>query len=170
LLDGFIHPDLIVVGSEARSKEEVIDQLASLFLEKGYVKEGYAEAVVEREKGFPTGLPTQEIQVAIPHTEAEHCLRPGIAVATLKRSVVWIEMATHDTTLNVSIVFLLSITDPKDQVKWLKRLILMFERPGVLQDLKSAPDTQECYGLLREELSRVDGEMQSVAAPAGSEG
>lgn len=155
-LEEFLHPDLILTGLAAESKEDVVQKLGSLLVEKGYVEEGYARACLEREKAFPTGLPTREVQVAIPHTEAEHCLKPGIAVATLAQSVEFGEMATRDKLLNVDVVFALSITDPKDQVKWLKKLILMFERPGLLQRLKAVPDAQACYGFLHRELSREE--------------
>jgi len=157
---GFISPDLVVVGLAAKDREDAVRRLGTLMYEKGYVKEDWADAALAREVGFPTGLPTEDIKVAIPHTEVQHCIKPGIAMATLAHPVQFIEMATHDSVLDVELIFCLSITKPKEQVKWLKRLVTMFQRPGLLRRLKSSPNTEACYRLFHEELSKDEEEVE----------
>jgi PTS system galactitol-specific IIA component len=151
---GFVSPDLVVVGLGADTREEVLRIMGGLLYDRGYVTETWAEAALERESGFPTGLPTQDVRVAIPHTGVQYCLKPGIAVATLAHPVQFLEMATTDSVLEVEVVFCLSVTRPKEQVIWLKRLVSIFERPGFLRRLKSAPDAQACYSLLCSEIGR----------------
>jgi mannitol/fructose-specific phosphotransferase system IIA component (Ntr-type) len=70
-------------------------------------------------------------------------------------------MATTDSVLDVEVVFCLSITKPKEQVIWLKRLVSMFERPGLLRRLKSATNARACYGLLRTEIGRETTDDQN---------
>jgi PTS system galactitol-specific IIA component len=152
----FVNPNLIVTGLEAADKSEAVRHLAALLKANGYVKDSYADAVLEREKSFPTGLPTEEIQVALPHTDVVHCLKPGMAIGLLKKPVEFFEMATLDRTVNAEIIFLLSITVPSDQVVWLSRLVTLFQRPGFLREFKSIPDPQACYELLCEELGKEE--------------
>ena len=152
----FLNPELIIVGLKARDKEEVVRKLAALYLERGYVKETYADAVLEREISFPTGLPTLDVHVAIPHTDIAHCIKPGMAVAILEEPVEFLEMATLDKTVYPEIVFLLSIIKPEDQVIWLQRLVTRFQTEGFLKKLRNVPDAKACYELLQEELAKED--------------
>jgi len=158
---GFVNPDLVVVGLGAENREQVVRAMGGLLCDHGYVTETWADAALERESDFPTGLPTQDVQVAIPHTGVQYCLKPGIAVATLAHPVQFVEMATTDSVLDVEVVFCLSITKPKEQVIWLKRLVSMFERPGLLRRLKSATNARACYGLLRTEIGRETTDDQN---------
>jgi PTS system galactitol-specific IIA component len=153
-LRDLIRADLMLVGITASAKEEVVRQLSSLLETQGYVKPSFCEAVLEREKHFPTGLPTAGIQVALPHTDVEHCLRPAIAVAVLKHSVPFIEMATLDKPVEAEIVFLLSITNPKAQVEWLQCLVTLFQQPGFLRSLKDTSSAAACSDLLRDGLGK----------------
>lgn len=118
--------DLIVTDLVAADKWEAIDKLAELHLAKGYVREEYAAKVREREEGFPTALPTTPFAVAIPHTWAEHCIEPAVAVGILREPVKWLEMGSNDKELDVCIVLLLSITEPEAQVHFLRQLIDFF--------------------------------------------
>ncbi len=79
--------ELIFPSVEFEDNVGVIRFLASKLIEKGVVKADFADAVVEREMGFPTGLQVGEINVAIPHTDAKYVNAAGMAVATLKRPV-----------------------------------------------------------------------------------
>ncbi|MDH3942679.1 MAG: PTS sugar transporter subunit IIA [Anaerolineae bacterium] len=155
-LDEFISQDLIRVGLKAASRDEAVCELAALLQKHGYVKESYAQAALDREKEFPTGLPTMDVQVAIPHTDVEHCLKPGMAVGVLAQPVEFTEMATLDRFVQAEIIFLLSITVPEDQVKWLARLVDLFQTPGVLLQLKDSPDARACRQLLLEKLRKEE--------------
>lgn len=155
-LSDFIQQDLIRVGIKSDSKEEVVRDLAALLEQHGYVKDSYAQAVLDREEKFPTGLPTMDVHVAIPHTDVEHCLKPGIAVGLLAKPVEFTEMATLDRFVQAEIVFLLSITVPEDQVKWLARLVDLFQTPGFLTQLKNSPDARACRQLLLDRLRKEE--------------
>jgi PTS system galactitol-specific IIA component len=155
-LDDFLHSDLIVKNLDARDRTEAIQKLGSILFTKGYVKNTYIDAVLEREKKFPTGLAFEDGQVAIPHTDAEHCLKPGIAIGILNQPVEFFEMATLDKIVKTDLVFLLSIKVPEDQVEWLARLVNLFQQPGFFNRLKETSDAQKCYELLYGELRKEE--------------
>ena len=51
--------------------EGAIDALSLNLLDRKLVTVDYPQAVKDREKKFPTGLPTSPIGVAIPHTDPQ---------------------------------------------------------------------------------------------------
>ncbi|MEA4813199.1 MAG: PTS sugar transporter subunit IIA [Anaerolineaceae bacterium] len=151
----FIHQDIIVLGMNAVNSEDAIRQLGSIMFQKGYVKESYVDAVIAREKNFPTGLPTEEVKVAIPHTDTEHTLKPAIGVAVLKKPVQFFELATTDVPVQAEIIFLLSIVQPSEQVKWLQRLVTLFQRSGFLTQIKQSVNCQSCFQFLVRDLDEL---------------
>ena len=160
-LSGFLHKSLFVLGMDVKDKEEAIHQLADLMYQQGYVKESFAAAVLEREKNFPTGLPTEEINVAIPHTEIEHTIKPAIGVGVLKSPVEFYEIGTNDKKVYPEIIFLLSIVNPDDQVRWLQRLVTLFQTKGFLRKVKDSPSVDVCYSLIYGELEALRKEEEA---------
>jgi len=64
----------------------VIEFLASKLFEKGCVPEDYVDRVLEREKMSPTSFGNL---VAIPHSMLMDAYRTAVAVAVLKRPILW---------------------------------------------------------------------------------
>jgi PTS system galactitol-specific IIA component len=50
------------------SREELLQKVASELERKKYVKKSNKDAIISREAQYPTGLPTDVLKVAIPHT------------------------------------------------------------------------------------------------------
>ena len=100
---------LIVPHLEARDAADAIRALGTLLYHQGYVRDTFVEAVLEREKSFPTGLPTAEIQVAIPHADVEHVVKPGIAIGILEEPVEFGEMGSEDQKVRVKIICMLAV-------------------------------------------------------------
>lgn len=122
-----INKDLILVGVEAATAEQAIRILAENLQAKGYVKETFVDAVLEREAAYPTGMPT-EVPVGMPHTDVEHCLKPGISLGILKNPVNFQSMGDPTQSVSVHLVFLLSVVNPASQVKLLHKLIDFFQK------------------------------------------
>jgi len=153
-LESLIPQEFVLVGLDASDKSEAIQLLANLFLHEGYVKDTYLNAVLTREKEFPTGLRTMDVHVAIPHCDVGHCLKPGIAVGILSAPVQFFEMATYDQIVDTEIIFLLAITEPEHQVVWLSRLVTLFQTPGFLTNLNNTENREEAYQILTEALRK----------------
>lgn len=107
---------------EARDAEELLDALAGAVVDHGHAKASLPAAVVDRERRFPTGLPTP-VPSAIPHTDAEHLLRSGVAVASLVHPVRFAQMGGSGEHLEVRLVVLLCVTDPAAQVEALQQVL-----------------------------------------------
>lgn len=148
MADIVISRELIELGLEADTKQEVIRQLGGRLRALGYVTDGYCENVIKREEEFPTGLPTI-IPVALCHTEAQYVKRSALAVGTLARPVEFKEMGAPDRNVKAEIVFLLALNDPKDQVPWLKKMVTVFKSKEALDQIKEAEDKEELEAFLK---------------------
>jgi len=141
---------LIRCGVKAKDKEEVIKLLGDLLLKYGYVKESYTQAVIDREKVFPTGLemPGNGYNVAIPHTDAVHVNKPAMAIAVLDSPVTFTHMATDDQPVPVDLVFALALNDPQQVVAFLKDLINALQDHDLRKNLKEASSPSQIVELL----------------------
>ncbi|SCL92563.1 MULTISPECIES: PTS sugar transporter subunit IIA [Tissierellales] len=148
-----IKKELIYLDTKAKNKEELLSKLSDILYEKGYVKESFKQAIIDREKIYPTGLPTLGAKVALPHTDTEHVIKPAILVSTLEKPVKFIEMGNGTTVLDVEMVFMLAVKNPSHQVKVLQKLINMFEKEDVLTSLKKCKDTNCIYNTLKREIN-----------------
>jgi galactitol PTS system EIIA component len=142
--------DITITNIDAPDKESVIIALGSRLLRNGYVNEGFIDSVLKREQDFPTGLPT-EIPIAVPHTDAGFCNQNAIAVCTLRNPVAFFEMGNSENELQISMVFMLAIKEPKEQIEWLQKLVTIFKDKDCLADLRDAKDSQT----LTESINRI---------------
>ena len=113
------------------------------------MKDTYRNAVLDREKEYPTGLSLGEYCIAIPHTFAAHVNHPAIAVAKLKNPVSFTEMGSTDTDLDVSLVMMMAISNPEEQVGLLKKILRLFSDEDILKTLMASSTSSELYELLR---------------------
>lgn len=151
--NNLLNPDLVQVQYEAKTKEEVIEKLAKMLIDKGYAKRSYLEAILEREKVFPTGLPTEGVGVAIPHADIKHVNIPAIAIAILKNPVEFNVMGNPDEKVDVNIVFMLAIKEPHMQVNLLKNLVSVFQDKKLLIRLTNTTNKNNIISLLDEAIN-----------------
>ena len=108
---------LIHLQAEAGHANDIFDQLGTCFINEGYSRSDYVEALKQREAQFPTGLDINGFGVAIPHTDAGYVLHETEGIMTLKHPVTFIQMGSDDTQVEVKVVFMLAIEDPKNHIK-----------------------------------------------------
>ncbi len=143
---------LVAIGLSEPSVEDTIRELANLLCSHGYTTEAYAHAVLEREKEFPTGLPTEPFGVALPHADSEHVSRTGIAVGILSSPLEFHVMGSSDETVQVRLVFLMAIREADLLVKALQGFALAFQKPEVLERLTTASSPSKVIETLESEL------------------
>ena len=145
-------PSLIETKLEAADSTQVIESLGSLLFDQGFVRDTFIQAVLDREKVFATGLPTSEIQVAIPHADVEHVLRSAIAIGVLSNPVEFGEMGNPDGTVQASIVFMLAVKQSDSLVSLLQNLVGIFQDPTILHQILEAPDRESIAALISAKL------------------
>lgn len=133
--------DLVELHIHEKTKEPVIKLLCDKLFEQGYVKDSFYPNVLKREEGYPTGLPTS-IPMAICHTESEHVNQSAIAFGTLLEPVSFQEMGTPENDVMVEMIFVIALKDPKDQVPWLQKMMLVFRDDEILKTIRNADNKE----------------------------
>lgn len=143
--------ELVIMDCIADTAEEAIFQLCEKMKAQGMVKDTYCQAVVEREREYPTGVPTAYYDVAIPHSQSDHVMIPGIAVAKMHRSVQFYSMGAEDEPLQAEIVILLAVKDPDSQLNMLRSLMGLFENENAMLTIREAKDVAAvCNAILEQ--------------------
>jgi PTS system galactitol-specific IIA component len=143
-LTKYLVESAICLQMDAENSTEVIRQLGQRLIDAGLVKESFIDAALTRESALPTGLPLGgEINAAIPHTDIEHVIHSGVALATLNKPVVFQNMVSPDEAVEVRIVFLLALEEPHAQIEMLQEVAGVLQDSQLLQQLLAATDTKE---------------------------
>lgn len=133
---------VVLAHLDVADSEDVLRSLAGRLLDAGAVTVDFPEALRTRERTYPTGLPTP-VPTAIPHADPEHVLTPGLALATLARPVPFGEMGTRDGTVDVRLVAMPLLTDAREHLEALQRLMGLLSDEAAVQDLLDATDDQQ---------------------------
>ncbi len=153
-IDDLLDEDLIFTDLEAADSESLLRTLSDKLLIRGYVKPGYADAVIRRERIYPTGLPSDIMKVAVPHSmERDYVLEPRVLVATLKKPVAFKEMGDGVRDVMVDIVFLLAVCGSNDQLTILQKIVGIFSDTAIMTELKYAENKTVLYQILKKHLS-----------------
>ena len=139
----------IRLGVEADSRDDCIRKICAVMAENGYVGNDYADAVIERENEFPTGLPTEGTLVAIPHSNKGTVFHTGVGVAVLKSPVGFKNMVDPDSILMVEIVFVLCNSDPDKQLDDLRSLMDCLSEAELLKNIRNSKSEAEVADLLQ---------------------
>lgn len=150
---GTILPGAAIAGLEAEDAPAVLRALSSRLRELGAVSASFQEAVLSREAKHPTGLPTL-VPAAIPHTDPEHVLTPGFAVAVPTRPVTFGEIGSSgERTVAAELVIMLVLADPRSQLTALQTLMARLQDADAVRRLLAAGDDAELELLAREWLA-----------------
>lgn len=147
-IDLAIEEELILVKEKISSREDIIKKLGGMLLDNGYVKATYTQAVLNREVEYPTGLQARVTGVAIPHTDTEHVIKPAVAIATLEEAVIFNGMGMPDTKVDVDIVIMLAIHDPKQVIRILRSVIFILEDDNALKNMQTAKSKSEIKAIM----------------------
>lgn len=129
-----VNEELIYTNLNFKTREEVLNYLSSKLIEKSLVKSSFSEAIIEREKEYPTGLPSKQ-NVAIPHADSELVNETSIAVGILDSPVTFKSMDDPDKNLSVQLVIMLAIKEPHGQLEMLQKIINFIQNDQLVHDI-----------------------------------
>jgi len=139
---------------ETETKEKTIEALANLLFSNGFVKESYINGVLSREKDYPTGLPTSEMGVAIPHTDSIHVNQQAVAVGILKNPVPFGIMGDSEgSTIDVKLIFMLAVPDKDKVMQVLEQVMEIMQKPEFLRSLVETTDKSTLITMLDQQLN-----------------
>ena len=140
----------IVTHGTAADNLEAIRLCGAALYKAGIVRKEFAELCVEREKEFPTGLPT-EIPTAIPHVKDEGITENAICLLKLEKPVTFSRLDDDTETVDTDMVFNLAIKDPNEHLTVLQNMMAFLNDSEVLTKCKALSD-EETVAFLQEQL------------------
>ena len=140
----FFNHNIALLKQHVSSKEVAFQLLSEKLVATQCVNQDFLPNIIKREILFPTGLEINGVGVAIPHTDSEYVMASQVAFMSLAEPLPFIQMGTSDQEVEVSLLFMLALKEPHEQLEMLQRLIEMFQQEGVLEALLGA-ETKEVY-------------------------
>lgn len=150
-MNDFFKKELIVIDLDVDNSEEAIKYLGDILNKGGYVKESFVKAVIAREKEFATGIPTEPLGIAIPHTDGIHVIKMAVAVGVLRKPIKFGIMGGYGE-IDVDLVFLMALMDCESQISMLQSFCEFFQRSREIEKIRNAIDKDNILEILNSEL------------------
>ena len=151
-IEDVLKEDCILDNLQASSREEALTIMSNMLLSMGYVKESFPEAILERERHYPSGLPMEGHKIAIPHTDAEHVHKSVILFARLSQPLEFASMGDPDEIIQVSLISMFALAEKKDIGKMLEVLINAYSNNDVLEAILKAPSAKAIFDILNQSV------------------
>lgn len=145
----FFSEEIAFFNQSCSSKEEALKKLADDFLAKGLVKDTFFQAVIDREKDYPTGLDINGIGVAIPHTDGIHIIKPQIGFMSLKEPVIFKDMVDANHEIEVSTIFMLGLLKSEQQMDMLQKLVELFQDEVLFKKVIACKNIDEFKDIMK---------------------
>ena len=151
-----LNKKLMILHADAKTTNDVFEQLGTKFIQEGFCKDNYVEELKKREKDYPTGLAINGFGIAIPHTEAANVLHEAEGIMTLNEPVHFVQMGTTDMIIDVKVVMMLAIENPKEHIKKLQRIITIIQDMNVLNEIYQANTEDEIIQVIKEKERKIE--------------
>lgn len=146
--------ELIDLQVAVEDEDQLFAVIAKRLEQLGYVNSGYLEGIRGRENIFPTGLITEYLNVALPHSDTKYIERPFIYVARTTQPIKVKQMGDNQE-MEVRDLFFLGIKEPTKQVGLLQELMYLFQNQPFVSELKMATKNDEVYSLFIRQWEEV---------------
>lgn len=146
----YFSEEIAFFNQSCNNKEDALKKLADEFLLKGLVKDTFFQAVIDREKDYPTGLNINGVGVAIPHTDGIHIIKPQIGFMTLKEPVIFKDMVDDQHEIEISTIFMLGLLKSEEQIQMLQKLVDLFQDEALLKKVIACKNIDEFKDIIKE--------------------
>ena len=148
-LNKLLVKDAIIMNLNAETPSQVIEILGTRLKEAGYVRSTFVKGALDRESRLPTGLPLGgSINAAIPHTEVQHVIKAGLALATLSKEVNFNNMVNPSEEVPVRLVFVMALSEPHQQVTMLQEIADVLQNEATIETIINATSIEEITKVL----------------------
>lgn len=128
----------LAINGEAGNWEEAITQCGGALKAAGCIGDAFTPACIEREKEFPTGLPS-DVPVAIPHSKTEDIFKNAVCLLRLKKPVKFYRMDSDDEYVNTRLVINIAINDNDNHVDFLQHLMSVVTDSEKMENCMAMP-------------------------------
>lgn len=143
----------LILKSDAQTQEEVFKEIGAFLLKKDLVNEQFTDAIIEREKNYPTGLDLAPVaeqlpNVAIPHTETEYCKSKAVVFVKLNNQITFHNMINPDEALRVKYLFFIINNEKTNQTDVLSNIMAFITNKENMRTLERLDTAESIYNFL----------------------
>lgn len=138
--DDLVILEKLIFNDMAGDFDNIILTVGAVLKEMDIVKSSYPEAVILREKEYPTGLAGMHGNFGIPHTYSKHCIGSALSIIRPLEPLEFVRMDDHSESISCDLIVLLAINKPEKQLSTLRKLM-------------KATQDEEIFDVLRNEIS-----------------
>lgn len=143
--------ELVNIHLNVDNQKELFQHIGEDLHNKQYVTEGYLKGITERETKFPTGLATQYLNIALPHSDPEFIKKPFIYIVRNTKPIQMLQMGDN-AELECNYFFFLGINDPSNQVGLLAKMMELFMDEQFVETFKTIDNDQDMYELIKNKI------------------
>ncbi|NTW71931.1 MAG: PTS sugar transporter subunit IIA [Eubacteriaceae bacterium] len=147
---------ILCTFADADNKYDLIRQMSKMLVDKQMVDEKYGEFVIDREEDFPTGIPSEPIAVAIPHSENGSIYQSSIVAAKLIKPITFKRMDKPDEDIEVKMVFLLAVQRNEEQLKMLVKLMRIVQDHELINRIYNSEDCLVLEKHIKAEIEKTE--------------
>lgn len=140
------------IKGDGLTTEDVERAMAAELERQGYAKDTFTNAILEREKVFPTALDMGGINVAMPYCDVANVNKAAICIGVLEHPVAWYRMDDPETTCEVSLVTMLALTEAHAHLEMLQKVIALVQNQELIEKVVKAESEEEIFDLVRDQL------------------
>lgn len=148
-----IGAEQVFLDVSADDAEELLRSVGHELVDRGLAQSTFVEALVARERQFPTGVETGTIAAALPHTDPEHVVVESLAFVRPAAPVEFHAMGDPTKTVRAQAIFFMLIADGKHQVAWLQALVAVLTDDALMARLLDHASPSAIAALLNERLA-----------------
>ncbi len=131
---------------------EVLSQMCEHLQSMGIVKNTYKEAILNREKIYPTGLDCKGINIAIPHADIQNVNEAAICVGVLKNPVLFHIMDEPDNTVEIHLIIMLALTEAHGHIDILNKIVSLIQNQEELKRILQSNNVEDIEKLIKEKI------------------
>jgi PTS system galactitol-specific IIA component len=137
MLKEFIHDDLVFLDKDHKNFETVLSAISQTLVRKQYADHGFAEALLTRERQYPTGLKFHNHSIGIPHGGSEFVKKEFISVVTLQHPISMNRMDNPSESLDIDTLFILGLRQADTHLQVLQELIGLLQDENFIESVKT---------------------------------
>ena len=147
-------PELVQVDIVSPTRDDALREVARPLVEQGCVGPTYPDLVCERERNYPTGLPTRGASVALAHADANGGVKGNhVAGGGLRSPGPFANMEDADEELPVRIIFILAMESAHAHLEMLTCMMRLIRDEELLSSLLHLETGDEVCHALNEHIT-----------------
>lgn len=144
----FFTEELVYLDLQFDNNESLLSHFSKEFSDKGLVKPSFESNIISREAEYPTGIQTETIGVAIPHTDPENIIEPFVAVIRPTSPVKFEPMGMADGTVEASLIFILGVKNDGGQVQMLQGIMNLLMNNDAVNSILEEKDKSKIIDII----------------------